>query len=72
MEEISFHGNKIGLMLFFVMALSVCSAVGTYRLKKTAELKHWEKALAAYSVELENENNAVVKGNVILYAMEDK
>ena len=56
------HGNKTGITLIFVLALSFCSAVGMYRLKQTAEIRRWEKTLASYSVEVSQNNNIAVNG----------
>ena len=65
MEQISFPGNSSGNKLAFcvtgIVALALCTVVGTYRLKKVAELKHWEKELASYSKELEYDNK-IAKG----------
>lgn len=58
MDLISSHGNKAGIAIIGFFVLSLCSAAGTYRLKKTAEINRWQKALQVYSLELENENNA--------------
>lgn len=56
MDKISFHGSKVCVSITAVLALSLCLAVGTYRLKKTAQLKLLEKELASYSFTLEQEN----------------
>ena len=61
MELTSFHGNKAGISIIAILVLSLCSAAGTYRLKKTAEIRRWQKTLTAYSVQLENENIAEKK-----------
>ena len=58
MEATSFRGNRIGISITAVAALSLVTAAGTYRLKKTAEIKKWQKALTVDSVQLENENKA--------------
>ncbi len=42
-------------------AITLGTTVGSYRLKKTAQLRHWQKALSDYSSQLENENFAAVK-----------
>lgn len=60
MEKTSFHGSKIGIPLFFVLVLSLCSAFGTYKLKKTTEIRLWEKNLAAYDAKLDSENKAAI------------
>ena len=56
------HGNKTGIVMFFVVALSFCSAVGMYRLKQISEIKRWERTLASYSVEITEKNNAALNG----------
>lgn len=56
MEKISFPGSKLGVPLFFVLILTLCSIAGTYRLKKSAEIRLWEKSLASYTAKLEKEN----------------
>ena len=56
MEQISYHGNKIFFSITGILVLSLCTVLATYRLKKTAEIKHWKKALALYSKQLEQEN----------------
>ncbi len=62
MEKTSFPGSRIGVPLFFVLALSVCSAFSSYRLKKSAEIKLWEKNLTTYSANLTMENTAAKEG----------
>ena len=42
-------------------AITFGTTVGSYRLKKTAQLRYWQKALSDYSLQLENENFAAVK-----------
>ena len=61
MDSTLFHGNKIGLASIVILALSFCTAVGTYRLKKSAEIKLWEKSLIVYSAQLKEENQAAIK-----------
>ena len=56
MDLISSRGNRTGISIITVLVLSLCSAAGTYRLKKTAEIKRWQKEMAVYSIQLENEN----------------
>ena len=56
MEGISFHGNKIVWSITALLALALLTSLCSYRLKKTAELKLWEKKLSTYSLELEEEN----------------
>ena len=58
MGLISSHGNKSGIAIISLLVLSLCSAAGTYRLKKTAEINRWQKEMQVYSLELEKENNA--------------
>ena len=60
MDAISSPGNRIGISIIAVLAFSMCTAAATYRLKKTAEIKCLEKAMTAYAVQLEEENNAVL------------
>ena len=62
MAKTSFPGSRIGVPLFFVLALSVCSAFSSYRLKKSAEIKRWEKNLTVYSANLSMENAAAKEG----------
>jgi hypothetical protein len=61
MDSTLFHGNKIGLASIVILALSFCTAVGTYRLKKSAEIKLWEKSLIVYSAQLKEKNQAAIK-----------
>ena len=61
MEAILSRGNKVFVTLTAILALAVCSAVVTYRLKKSAQIKLWEKSLEAYSEKLEKENLIVKK-----------
>ena len=69
MEPISYPGNNAGskITLFGagLVVLALCTVVGTYRLKKVAEMKYWEKALATYSRDLE-QNNRIAKGDSIV------
>ena len=65
MDSILFHGNKIGLASIVILALSFCTAVGTYRLKKSAEIRLWEKSLANYSSQLEQKNQAEINGGSV-------
>ena len=58
MGLISSHGNKSGIAIIGLLVLSLCSAAGTYCLKKTAEINRWQKEMQVYSLELEKENNA--------------
>ncbi|MBO4532677.1 MAG: hypothetical protein J5726_03160 [Treponema sp.] len=46
-------------------AITLGTTVSSYRLKKTAELKHWQKALSDYSTNLESQNIAAVKNTVL-------
>ena len=61
MDSTLFHGNKIGLAAIIILALSFCTAAGTYRLKKSAEIRLWEKSLVVYSAQLEQENQCAIK-----------
>ena len=63
MEKISYHGNKAVVSLMVILALAICSMAATYRLKKTAQIRLWEKSLAVYSERLEEENNSVINGS---------
>ena len=65
MEQISFRGSKALFSVIVILALSVCTVFATYRLKKTAQIKLWEKALVQYSNQLENENQ-IAKGEAYL------
>ena len=56
METTSFHGNKIPFSIAALLALTLCSLLASYSLKKSAQMKYWEKALTAYSLQLEEEN----------------
>jgi len=67
----SSHGSKLALPLFFVLVLSLSSAVATYRLRKSAEIKRWEKTMELYSSRLREENQAAIKG-IIAKSEEDK
>ena len=62
MEKISFRGNRIGITLGLVLALSLCSAAGAYRFKKIAQIKRWEKASVVYTQVLEKENLQAFQG----------
>ena len=68
MEPISFHGSKAVISIAAILVLSICTVAGTYRLKKTAQIKQWQKALTSYSLELEKENQ-LAKGE---YKTEEK
>ena len=68
MERTSFRGNRMGITLICVLALSMSTAAGTYRLKKSAEIHRWEKTYELYSQTLEKENLEVIKGSVIAEA----
>ena len=57
-ESISFHGNRAGISIIALLAVSLCTAAASFRLKETAQIKRWEKALSAYNLQLENENQA--------------
>ena len=59
MHSTLFHGNKVGIAAIVILALSFCTAAGTYRLKKTTQFNRWEKELATYSIVLEKENQLV-------------
>ena len=61
METTSFHGNKVCISVIALLILALCTAAATYRLKKTAEIKRWEKEMIAYSSQLESENLLAVK-----------
>ena len=56
MEPTSFHGSKTFYSVAAAVAIVLCTVVGTYRLKKSAQLKHWQKAMTVYSLQLEQEN----------------
>lgn len=62
MGSTSFHGNKVGIASIIILALSFCTAAGTYRLKKSAEIRLWEKSLVIYSSQLEQENQSEING----------
>ena len=59
MAPTSSPGNKIILPMTGILAITLCALVGAYRVKKTSEIKLWEKQLAVYSYQLESENQAV-------------
>ena len=67
MEAILSRGNKVFVSLTAILALAVCSAVVTYRLKKSAQIKLWEKSLEAYSEKLEKE----IKGRALCFDVSD-
>ena len=56
MAPISSHGNKLAVSMSALVVLALITTVGTYRLKKSAEIKRWQKELSSYNVRLENEN----------------
>ena len=62
METTAFHGSRLAFSIAGIIAVSLCAVAGTYRLKKSAQLKYWEKALASYSLQVENENH-LAKGD---------
>ena len=68
MEPTSFHGSKAVISIAAILAICVCTVAGTYRLKKSAQIRQWQKALAAYSVQLEKENQ-IAKSS---YSTEEK
>ena len=68
MEPTSFHGSKAVISIAAILAICVCTVVGTYRLKKSAQIRQWQKAHLSYSLKLENENR-LAKGN---YSAEEK
>ena len=61
-EQTSCHGNKMMIFSVIILALSICTAVSTYRLRKSAELSRWKKAIAVYDLQLEEENRLAVNG----------
>ena len=65
MEQISSHGSKGLFSVIAILALSVCTVFATYRLKKTAQIKLWEKEFIQYSKQLEAENQ-IAKGEPYL------
>ena len=67
MEQISSHGNKAIVSLAVILALAICSVVGSYKCKKLTQIKHWEKALAVYSSQLESENQIVLNQSALEY-----
>ena len=64
MEPISSHGNRLTVAMVALLVLALITTVGTYRLKKSAEIKRWQKELSSYSARLENENQ-IAKGTVL-------
>ena len=64
-----FHGINKGVnsngrtvcSVVVAAAITLGTTVSAYRLKKTAELKHWQKALSDYSADLESQNIDAVK-----------
>ena len=67
MEQISSHGNKAVVSLVVILALAICSVVGSYKSKKLTQIRHWEKALAVYSSQLEAENQRVLNQTLVEY-----
>lgn len=65
MHSTLFHGNKVGIAAIIILALSFCTAAGTYRLKKSAEIRLWEKSLVNYSSQLEQKNQAEINGGSV-------
>ena len=59
-EQTSYHGNKMMIFSVIILALSICTAVSTYRLRKSAEVARWKKAIAVYNLQLEEENRLAV------------
>ena len=62
MDSTSFHGNKVGMAAIIILALSLSTAAATYRLKKSAEIRLWEKSMTLYSSQLEEKNQAEING----------
>ena len=60
-ESTSSRGSKIGISIIAVLAFSLCAVAGTYRLKKSAEIKLWQKSLTVYSEKLEQENKLAIQ-----------
>ena len=56
METTSFHGNRIPFSIAALLALTICTLAASYSLKKSAQMKYWDKVLSAYSRQLEQEN----------------
>lgn len=65
MGRTSFHGNKAGIFAVALLAISLCSVFAAFRLKKSAEIRLWEKSLVSYSAQLEAENQAAIKKEML-------
>ncbi len=61
MDSTLSHGNKAASTAIIILALSLSTLVGTYRLKKSAEIKLWKKSLTVYSAQLEKENQTAIR-----------
>ena len=60
--QTSYHGNRLMFFSVIILTLSICTAVSTYRLRKSAELNRWLKEMAVYDLQLEEENRLAVNG----------
>jgi hypothetical protein len=55
------NGGKMMCSVVVAAAITLGAGVSSYRLKKTAEMRLWQKTFTDYSALLEKENLAAVK-----------
>ena len=60
--QTSYPGSKLLLSSIIILALSISTAVSTWRFRKNAELSRWKKTMNVYNLQLEQENLAAIKG----------
>ena len=60
--QTSYHGNRLMFFSVIILTLSICTAVSTYRLRKSAELTRWKKAMSVYDLQLDEENRLAING----------
>ena len=66
MELISSHGNRVGISIVGILVVCLCTAAGAYRLKKTAELKQWQKSIFEVYMELKYQVFFDMTNNIII------
>ena len=60
--QTSYHGNRLMFFSVIILTLSICTAVSTYRLRKSVELTRWKKAMSVYDLQLDEENRLAING----------
>ncbi len=56
----STHGTKIFCSGIVILAVTLTATVYTYRLKKSAQISRWNKAITTYSEQLQQENLGMI------------